>query len=145
MEIKDKIKIGSMEYEVIKTDKPILLNDQACNGVIDYENLFIEISTNRATQKQEETLMHEVLHGIIHERNLILEDEEMIVEEISKGLYQVIKDNPDIFTDKKITMQKDQTHAQLIYDSKNTDKIIHEVSLEVEKKLIRKLCLLFHQ
>lgn len=97
MVIKDKIKIGSMEYDVIKTDKPILLDGQVCNGIIDYENLFIEISTNRATQKQEETLMHEILHGIMHERNLILEDEEMVVEEISKGLYQVIKDNPEIF------------------------------------------------
>lgn len=97
MEIKDKIKIGSMEYEVIKTDKPILLYNEACNGIIDHENLFIEISINRATQKQEETFIHEVLHGIIRERNLILEDEEMIVEEIGKGLYQFIKDNPEVF------------------------------------------------
>lgn len=97
MEIENKIKIGSMEYEVIKTDNPILLGNEVCNGIIDYENLFIEISNNRAIQKQEETFIHEILHGIIHERNLILEDEEMIVEEISKGLYQVIKDNPEIF------------------------------------------------
>lgn len=41
MVIKDKIKIGSMEYEVVKTDKPILLDDQACNGIIDYEKLFM--------------------------------------------------------------------------------------------------------
>lgn len=97
MEIKNKIKIGSMQYEVIKTDKPILLDNEVCNGIIDNENLLIEISNNRAIQKQEETFIHEILHGIIHERNLILEDEEMIVEEISKGLYQVIKDNPEIF------------------------------------------------
>lgn len=97
MEIKDKVKIGAMEYEVIKTDKPILLDNEVCNGVIDYGNLFIEISNNRAIQKQEETFIHEMLHGIIRERNLILEDEEMIVEEISKGLYQVINDNKEIF------------------------------------------------
>ena len=97
MVIKDKIKIGSMEYEVKKTDKPILLDNQVCNGIIDYENLFIEINKNRATQKQEETFIHEILHGIINDRNLILEDEEMIVEEISKGIYQVIIDNPEIF------------------------------------------------
>lgn len=97
MEIKDKVKIGAMEYEVIKTDKPILLDNEVCNGIIDYYYLFIEISNNRAIQKQEETFIHEILHGIIHERNLILEDEEMIVEEISKGLYQVIKDNKEIF------------------------------------------------
>lgn len=97
MEIKDKIKIGPMEYEVKKIDEPILLDNQVCNGIIDYENLSILIYKNRAIQKQEETFIHEVLHGIINERNLILEDEEMIVEELSKGLYQVIKDNKEIF------------------------------------------------
>ncbi|GAA0100802.1 hypothetical protein UT300012_15170 [Paraclostridium bifermentans] len=97
MEITNKIKIGSMEYEVKKTDEPILLDNQACNGIIDYENLSILIYKNRAIQKQEETFIHEVLHGIIHERNLILEDEEIIVEELSKGLYQAIKDNKEIF------------------------------------------------
>ena len=97
MEIKDKIKIGSMEYEVIKTSKPILLDNQACNGIIDYEYLFIEINTNRAVQRREETFIHEVLHGIIRERNLVLENEEMIVEEIGKGLYQFIKNNPEVF------------------------------------------------
>ena len=97
MEIKDKIKIGSMEYEVIKTDKPILLDNQTCDGIIDLENLFIEINTNRANQKQEETFIREILHGIVYERNLILENKEMIVKEISKGLYQFIKDNPTIF------------------------------------------------
>lgn len=97
MEIRDKVKIGSVEYQVIRTDKPVLLDNKVCNGIIDYENLFIEISTNRANQRQEETFIHEILHGIIHERNLILEDEEMIVEEISTGLYQFIKDNPKIF------------------------------------------------
>ncbi|RDY22870.1 hypothetical protein CHF27_011150 [Romboutsia maritimum] len=97
MEINDKIKIGSMEYKVTKTDKPLILDNKECKGTIDYENLVINISTNIAEQRQEETFIHEVLHGIIRERNLILEDEEMIVDEISKGLYQVIKDNMDIF------------------------------------------------
>lgn len=97
MEIKDKAKIGAMEYEVIKTDKTILLDNKVCDGIIDYEDLVIKISNNRAIQKQEEIFIHEILDGIIRERNLILEDEEMIVEEISKGLYQVIKDNSGIF------------------------------------------------
>ncbi|MGX4600259.1 hypothetical protein [Faecalimicrobium sp. JNUCC 81] len=97
MVIKDKIKIGSMEYDVIKTDQAILLDNKVCNGIIDYEDLVIKISTDRSIQRQEETFVHEVLHGIIRDRNLILEDEEMIVDEISKGLYQVIKDNPEIF------------------------------------------------
>jgi hypothetical protein len=97
MEIREKIKIGSMEYKVIKTDEVLILDNQVCNGIIDYEDLVIKISTDRSNQRQEETFIHEALHGIIRDRNLIFEDEEMIVEEISKGLYQVIKDNPHIF------------------------------------------------
>lgn len=97
MEIKDKIKISSMEYKVTFTDEDIVLDNKLCNGTIDYENLIITLCSNRSLQRQEETFIHEVVHGIIRERNLILEDEEMIVDEISKGLYQVIKDNEDIF------------------------------------------------
>lgn len=97
MVIKDKIKIGAMTYDVIKTHEVIVLDNQVCNGVIDHEDLVIKISTDRSEQRQEETFIHELLHGIIRERNLILEDEEMIVEEISKGLYQVIKENKEIF------------------------------------------------
>ncbi|MGL5712276.1 MAG: hypothetical protein ACRCXT_20865 [Paraclostridium sp.] len=97
MIIKDSVKIGAMQYKVTCVDEDIILENQLCNGTIDYENLIITISNNRARQKQEETFIYEVLHGIIRDRNLILEDEEMIVDEISKGLYQVIKDNPEIF------------------------------------------------
>ncbi len=97
MVIKDKIKIGAMIYDVIRSKEVVLLDNQVCNGVIDHENLVIKIAEDRCEQRKEETFIHELLHGIIRERNLILEDEEMIVEEISKGLYQVIKDNPDMF------------------------------------------------
>ena len=40
-----------------------------------------------------------MLHGIIRERNLNVENEELIVEEIALGLHQVIRDNPKIFKD----------------------------------------------
>lgn len=97
MNIKNAIKIGSMTYSVKITNEPIILNHQECKGIIEYDDLTIKISNKIAKQRQEETFIHEILHGIIHERNLILEDEEMIVEEISKCLYQVIKDNKEIF------------------------------------------------
>lgn len=97
MDIKSNIKIGSMVYRIEITNEPILMNCQECKGIIEYDDLVIRISDKIASQRQEETFIHEVLHGIIRERNLNLEDEEIIVEELSKGLYQVIRDNKGIF------------------------------------------------
>ncbi|CEQ10678.1 phage protein [[Clostridium] sordellii] len=97
MNIKNDIKIGSMSYNVKITNEPIILDHQECKGIIEYDDLVIKISNKIAKQRQEETFIHEILHGIIRERNLEIEDEEILVDEISKGLYQFINDNIDIF------------------------------------------------
>jgi hypothetical protein len=41
--------------------------------------------------------VHEILHGIVFTTGLNLEDEEITVNVLAKGLYQVIKDNPSLF------------------------------------------------
>lgn len=42
-----------------------------------------------------ETLIHEILHGIIFDRQIDFQndDEEAIIERLSRGLYQVLKEN----------------------------------------------------
>jgi len=45
----------------------------------------------------EQVLIHEILHGIVFTTGLNLEDEEITVNVLAKGLYQVIKDNPSLF------------------------------------------------
>lgn len=103
MNIPEKVRIGSMDYIVKLTDETIVLNSRECKGMIDYE--FHEIKINNQVQdkqSQEQTFLHELIHGIIRERNLDLQnsDEEIITDEIAVGLHQVIRDNPEIFNKK---------------------------------------------
>lgn len=102
MKISEKVRIGSADYKVILTDETIVLNSNECKGTIDYEFHEIKIS-NRVQDKhgQEKTFLHEIVHGIIRERNLDIHstDEETLVDEIAIGLHQIIRDNQEIFID----------------------------------------------
>jgi hypothetical protein len=101
VEIPNKVRIGSVDYEVTVEDKTIVLDAVQCKGKIDYEYHKINIDSSiQDKQSQEITFLHEVLHGIIRDRNLEVENEELVVEEISRGLHQVIRDNTHIFIEK---------------------------------------------
>lgn len=100
MNIPKSTRIGSSDYSVITSDEILVVNGQECKGMIDYEFHKIKIN-NEVQDKQgrEQTFLHELIHGIVRERNLDIEksDEETIVDEIAMGLHQVIKDNIEIF------------------------------------------------
>jgi len=100
LNIPDKIIISGMEYKVKLEEKPLFCDNQRAYAHIDYNNK--EISIDRGlqdTQGQQQSLLHEILHGIVYDRELDFKNdgEETIVDQISKGLYQLIKDNPDMF------------------------------------------------
>ncbi|WP_338627619.1 hypothetical protein QJR52_06975 [Clostridium baratii] len=100
MNIPNKIRIGSVNYDVTVSDETLVVNRQECKGLIDYE--FHKIKINNSVQDkqgQEQTFLHELVHGIVRARSLDLEnsDEETITNEIALGLHQVIKDNSIIF------------------------------------------------
>ena len=100
MEIPQKIRIGSYDYDVKLEDKTLVLNAVQCKGMIDYEYHKINIDTGiQDKQGQEQTFLHEAIHGIVNTRSLDLDNsnEETIVDEIAMGLHQVIRDNPNIF------------------------------------------------
>lgn len=100
MNIPELVRIGSMDYTVILSEKIILKESKQCYGHINFENHLIKIDkTLQDPQGQEQTFLHELVHGIIKERNLDLfnSDEETIVDELASGLHQVIRDNPKIF------------------------------------------------
>ncbi|WP_271810549.1 hypothetical protein [Clostridium beijerinckii] len=100
MNIPGKVRIGSIDYEVIIEDNTIVLDAVQCKGKINYEFHKISIDSSiQDKQGQEQTFLHELVHGIVEERSLDLkqDDEETIIDEIAIGLHQVIRDNPDIF------------------------------------------------
>lgn len=98
MIIPEVVRIGSCFYDVKFVDKELVLNHQECYALIDYNNHVIQISNKLGDiQQQEKSFLHELLHGIVQDRALEIEDEEFIVDELAKGLHQIILDNPIMF------------------------------------------------
>ena len=89
------IQIGCYQYQVIETAKPLVLNGKECGGTINYREQIIEISNQMGPQAMEQTFWHEVVHAIVHYRNVSLKEasEETIVDEIATGLYGLMKTN----------------------------------------------------
>lgn len=92
--IPNKIKIGCITYEVVQTDETLTLDNCVCSGIIEYENALIKLNNKRNEQNIAQTFWHEVMHGIVKERALKIEgDEELIIDEIAKALYSLMKEN----------------------------------------------------
>jgi len=104
MNIPGVVRIGSCYYDVEFTNDTLTVDGREVMGVIEYYNHVIRIKMGMGdVQQQEQTLLHELVHGIARDRSLDLgENEETIVDEISKGLHQVILDNPRMFMDKNV-------------------------------------------
>ena len=84
------IKIGVHEYEVVYTEH---LNGEV--GHIDNEQLKIAILDGLANSVEEQTLMHEVYHGIKYNLGYLDHNEEE-VDGVAHGFLQFIKDNKDL-------------------------------------------------
>ena len=100
MNIPDKVRIGSFDYKVKLIDETILLGNTACYGRIEFDTHTIEINQKlQDSQGLQQTFLHELVHGIVKHFNIKLpqENEEDIVDKMSCGLHQVIRDNPGIF------------------------------------------------
>jgi len=99
--IPESIRIGSCDYEVEFTGNGLVANRKECYARIDYDNHLIEINSKLGDKQQRElSFLHEMFHAIAKERGLEFEDEELIVDELAKGLHQVIRDNQEMFVDR---------------------------------------------
>lgn len=100
MIIPNKIIISGMVYEVKLEEKSLFCNNQRAYAHIDYDNKIISIDKGlQDTQGHCQTLLHEILHGIVYDRELDFakDGEETLIDQLSRGLYQFLKDNPNIF------------------------------------------------
>lgn len=132
MNIPEKVKIGYKDYKITELEtKLVSEDDKVCYGNIEYDKANINISTIYDEDQQNCTFIHECLHGIdeLVESNLT-EDQ---VRLISKGLYDFIKSNPQIFIDNQI---KTTTRKLCDGTKKNTINISNaERPEEVTKKV----------
>lgn len=99
MKIPEKVKIGWREYAVVE-DKAITNSDgYELLGRIDYDENEIYLCNQAKPENKIVTLLHEILHGIFYmagrKENCA---DEGLIDCLSENLYQVIKDNPKMFT-----------------------------------------------
>jgi hypothetical protein len=93
MNIPNKLKIGGYNYSV-KLD-PKLIRDNGHQGSQCANGLEILIDPNLPKENQESVMLHEILEAINYHYALNLEHDKIMV--LETALYQVIKDNIDIF------------------------------------------------
>ena len=98
MKIPGIVRVGACDYEVALVETTLTINGSECYGIVDYNNHEIKINSVMGDQQQREhTFLHELLHAVVRERSPTFDDEELVVDELAKGLHQIIRDNPEIF------------------------------------------------
>lgn len=98
MNIPNTVRIGSVDYTVELSEKPVVFDYKQCNGLIDFSQSKIVLDAKTLEQQQLEiTFLHEVVHGMLHDRNLEEQDNEQLVEALAYALHQLIRDNPNLF------------------------------------------------
>lgn len=104
MQIPDSIRIGSIDYEVVKSPQALLYGGQQCYGLCDFENSQIMLDVGvTSKQRLEQTFLHEVVHALLHSRSLKEETcNEELVDEIAWALHQLIKDNAEMFLNEEV-------------------------------------------
>ncbi len=98
--IPESVKVGYYDYRIEWVDVDLVENCEVCDGVIDSNEQVIKLCSKRGEQLHELTWWHEVFHAIIHARNLKFsntDDTEKAVEELSRGIYELMKDNHYLF------------------------------------------------
>lgn len=102
--IPDTVKIAGCVYTVEREDKAFVHGGSVVDGTYSVYDQKIRIAREGSEDYQSITFLHEVMHGIIENYcpNIVsVADEEKLVEQISKGLFQVITDNPEIIKEVK--------------------------------------------
>jgi hypothetical protein len=88
------VKIGYQDYQIKLIDPAAV---DFC-GMTDKHEAVIYLTCKGNSIEQSNTLLHECLHGVVHSQGIQLEDkvEEMIVNSMSNGLTQLLRDNPGL-------------------------------------------------
>lgn len=89
----ENVKIGGLSYAINEVED--LAREELTPGLmgcVDYHQLTIKIEKNLHKKVQEQTLVHEIVHGIFAESGYESHEEEQ-VNRIAKTLYQVLIDN----------------------------------------------------
>lgn len=117
MNIPDKVRVGSIDYDVAVGEEPLLINGVQALGYCDYMNSKIKLDKSiQGDQQLEVTFLHELIHSMFNDSKIDLvnygleyEQMEYIVDSLAYSLHQVIRDNPNIFMveEEDLSLQED--------------------------------------
>ena len=105
MKIPDKVRVGSIDYDVTVGEDPLIINGVQALGYCDYMDSTIKLDKSiQGDQQVEVTFLHELIHSMFNDCKIDLvnygleyEQMEYIVDSLAYSLHQVIRDNPNIF------------------------------------------------
>lgn len=82
-----KVNICGLPHEIIETKDNF--NTDCHMGQIDYKDLTIRINEDMPTIAKEETICHEMIHGIlVHLGYMDLSNDEQLVQALGNAVYQ---------------------------------------------------------
>jgi len=84
--------IGPIRYRVEHT-YPVISDNEMLYGKIAYEEAVIQVSSRAAPSLVPVILMHEILHGMISQAGLKIENEEQVCEALSHALVDFMERN----------------------------------------------------
>lgn len=97
-----KIRVGGIDYDVAIKDLSQFDSPNSYRmGQHSELQTSIEISDKLPKQKRDQTFIHEMLHAVVCESGVVLENEEDIVNQMGLVLYQVLRDNDFSFIKEK--------------------------------------------
>jgi len=97
MNIPKQVKVGGFLYNVERpNDSFVNSSGTALDGQHSLTEKTITVSARGCGAYQDLVFLHELCHAIIEHYVSPEEHDEMFVEQFSKGLYQVLTDNPEI-------------------------------------------------
>jgi hypothetical protein len=96
MRLPKSVKIAHIEH-TIQPWKPLEHEGDDAYGMYLCSSARILIQTDLSLPVLQDTLLHEIMHGIVYWYNILDTDrEEEVVCKMSTGLLQVLKDNPRV-------------------------------------------------
>lgn len=89
----EEVKVGGINYQVELVDLTTQRDEELGMqlGYCHYHKDLIEVNSKISKQRQEQTLVHEMMHAIYEEAGV--QQDEDNVDVLAKVLYQVLKDN----------------------------------------------------
>lgn len=92
--MRDKIKVGGVEYKIKQKQFVEIDEDRNYQGCCDYRRTEIQVLDSLSNERKEDVMWHELTHAIFYEAGFEDQDEDM-VNRVAKVMAQVVKDNFD--------------------------------------------------